>query len=378
MFDIAIHTDPRSLVNLSPEWEQLVKGKESELFSGPRWYEAHRQVESIQKLGIVTARLGGELVGVLPLCLLRSDWKGLFFSVITTIARGDHQAIAIREDLLPALLPQMLDRALAHFRGAGTFWWPFLPEDDPGLEVLRDYFRRRGSKTFEECEVSPRLRLQAGSFEELEKQWSKNHRIDVRRQRKRLAELGSLALWSPCTLEEANRVLDEFFDVHDEKWLAQGSPGRFRGENRRRQFREILKHLWGHEMHFTTVRLEDKHISYHFGFQSGGWIQWYRPSYRSEFHGYSPGKVHIALLLEDALRKGWAGFDFLNGNEPYKSLWANESRSIYSLWAETKPGAYSFRWFAEGKPYFRKKGAGYLSRTMVLLQKLKAGLKRRS
>ena len=114
----------------------------------------------------------------------------------------------------------------------------------------------------EEREQAPRLRLKTFEFTTVEQGWSANHRSTVRRKKRRLAEQGPVSLWQPATLEEAQPVLEEFFRVHDAKWLAQGFPGMFQDPKQRAHFHAILKRLWGRGVHFSTVRCGSADVSY--------------------------------------------------------------------------------------------------------------------
>lgn len=371
MISTRLLTRRDEIESVFPEWQALIQGSVAEVFSHPAWYEAYRIAENIRGIALVCAWHQGDLVGLLPLSRFRSDYTGLYFPFTAPFARGDYQPPIVKPGMAAEVLPIMLDAAFRHFGRSGTFWWPFIPGDDPSLPVFRKYFLEHQMPTYEAREVAPRLRINGMSFSELEKTWSGNHRTDVRRRRKRLAELGPVSLWQPSTLAEADTLLTEFFLVHDEKWLSQGFPGKFQSKVIRERFRETLRLLWGNGMHFTTVRCGDVNVSYHFGFLSGGWIQWYRPAYRSSYFGYSPGKVHVALLLEEACRNRWTGLDFLLGDEPYKSLWSNEVGHVVSIWAGSSRGAPSFWWFSSGKPYFRKRFLRYVSHARVFVQKLR-------
>jgi CelD/BcsL family acetyltransferase involved in cellulose biosynthesis len=310
----------------------------------------------------------------LPLGKVRNDARGLFFSQVTLFAQSDYQPLLVEAGYMETVLPQMLEAAFRHFGRRGVYWFPNIPETDPSLEVLRQHLRKQGMPFFEQSEVAPRLRLEGRDFDTLEKSWRSSHRIDVRRQRKRLAEQqGSLELWTPQSVEEAEPVLREFFKVHDEKWLAQGYPGRFQDPKQQALFLAILRHLWGKGVHFSTVRCGTLDISYGFGFFSGGWLQWFRPSYRSEFHGLSPSKIHIALLLEQGCREGWEGLDFLLGEEPYKLAWSNETTRVVSVQAGFRESSPAYFWFSKGKPFVRKKLATDYMRLQAAVQKWKKG-----
>jgi CelD/BcsL family acetyltransferase involved in cellulose biosynthesis len=238
--------------------------------------------------------------------------------------------------------------------------------------LLRSYFKQRRMPWVESGEGAPRLRLDGREFEEVEQDWTSSHRKDVRRQRKRLAaEKGPLSLWQPSSIEQAEPVLAEFFQVHDEKWLSQGFPGMFQSPEQQRHFRAILRHLWGKGLHFSTLLCGDTHVSYQFGFFAGNWLQWFRPSYRTEFGVYSPSKIHVGMVIEEACRQKWNGVDFLLGEEPYKLLWANDSTEVVNLHAGFHEWAPSYFWFTRGKPYVKERLAGRYVRAKAWLQNLR-------
>jgi len=78
------------------------------------------------------------------------------------------------------------------------------------------------------------------------------------------------------------------------------------------------------------------------------------PHFRPEFGVYSPTKVHIAMLIEEAA--AWvAGFDFLLGTEEYKSSWCNDVVEVVNIHAGFHQWAPTYFWFSRGKPFARRK-----------------------
>lgn len=369
MISVQISEGRAALEAISQEWENLLGNTFTSTFSGPAWYLAWLDAFETGPVAIITARVADRLVGVLPFARNRSDARGLFFTRVGPLALADYQPPIVAAEFASTALPAMLDAAIAHFGRRGVLWLPHIPTTDPSLGVLRSYFSSHDMPFAEESEIAPRLRLAGGDFASIEQSWSSSHRIDVRRQRKRLAAQGPVSFWQPATVEEAEPVLDEFFRVHDEKWLSQGFPGRFQEPEQRRHFHAMLRHLLGHGLHFSTVRCGDINVSYGFGFCSGGWVQWYRPTYRAEFQQVSPGKIHIALLIEEACRLGCQGIDFLLGEEPYKNLWANETMEVVNIHAGFSEWAPSYFWFARGKPYVKQRLALHYMRAQAWVQK---------
>jgi CelD/BcsL family acetyltransferase involved in cellulose biosynthesis len=354
MVSVQLSEGKEAIEAVAGEWESLVGDSFTAAFSRPGWFLAAIDVFHPDKIVVITAREGTRLVGVLPLARIRTDARGLFFTLVTPPARGDYNALIVSPELAAAVIPAMLERAFEYYGRRGVYWFPNIPDTDPSLEVLRAFFAAHHMPWVEEREQAPQLRFDSLEFPEVEKAWPASHRKDVRRQRKRLAEQGPVSLWQPATIAEAEPVLEEFFRVHDEKWLSQGFPGMFQNPKMREHFRAILKRLWGRGAHFSTLRCGSTDISYNFGFLSGGWVQWYRPSYRSEFGGYSPSKIHIAMLIEQACESHGQGFDFLLGAETYKVLWCNDQREVVNIHAGFHQWAPAYFWFTRGKPFVRQ------------------------
>lgn len=355
---------------LADEWDALVGDSFTAAFSQSAWYLAWLDAFQPQKIAVITAREGDELVGLLPLARARTDVRGLFFTNVAPIARGNYEAPIVRPEVAAEALPAMLDAAARYFGRYGTFWWPNIPTDDSSLDLLRKWLASRQMPHVEEKEVAPRLRLNGRTFEEVERDWTSSHRKDVRRQRKRLAsEKGPVSLWVPSSIEEAEPVLTEFFRVHDNKWLSQGFPGIFTPELQR-HFRAILRRLFGHSLHFSTVRCGETDVSYLLGFFAGGWLQYYRPSYRPEFGVYSPSKIHLGLIVEEACRQKWTGVDFLLGGYAYKYAWANETTEVTSVLAGFHKWAPSYLWFTRGKPWAKRRFTGVYNDAKIWLQRM--------
>ncbi len=369
MVSVQISEGRAAIESIAQEWEILVGDSSTAVFAKPGWFLAALDTFPERSVVVITARIGGRLVGVLPLARIRTDARGLFFSLVTPPARGDYNAPIVSPEVAAEALPAMIESAFRRFGTRGVYWFPNIPASDPSLDLLRSFLASHRMPWVEEREAAPRLRFDCLDFAAVEQLWPASHRKDVRRQRKRLAEKGPVSLWQPATIAEAEPVLAEFFKVHDDKWLAQGFPGLFQDPIQRRLYQAILRRLWENGLHFSTLRCGSTDISYHFGFFSGGWIQWYRPSYRPEFGGFSPSKIHIAMLIEQGCSLKWKGFDFLLGAEGYKNLWCNDEVEVVNIHAGFHNWSPAYFWFSRGKPFVRQRLQLTYFKTKAWLQK---------
>lgn len=358
-----------AIEKLAPEWESLIAPSAAAIFSHPAWYLAWAEAFRPEDVAVVTAREGNRLVGVLPLARVRTDARGLYFRPVAPFALGDYQPFIVAPTAASTVLPAILDTAVRRYGHRGVYWWPHVPGHDPSLEILKSWFDRNRMPFVEEEEIAPRLHIGGADYATVEKGWTANLRSDIRRKRKKLSEVGPVSLWQPQTADEAETLLHEFFEVHDAKWLSEGYPGRFQNPAERAHFRALLRRFWGRGIHFSTVRCGETNVSYHFGFVSGKWLLWYRPTYRPEFGRFSPSKIHISLLVEEACRHGWDGFDFLLGEEPYKYSWTNGDNRVVNIQSGFSKWAPSYFWFSRGKPFVRRKLQGAYMRWQARRQK---------
>lgn len=359
MISIQVHEGRSALTTLEPAWTQLLDQLSyARVFASPAWFQAWLDVYSPSKIAVVTAWRDGQMVGLLPVIRMRTDARGFFFSRVSPPAPGitDYQSPVVLPDAAAEALPALWDAQLRHF-GSSVQWWPNLPEDDPALDILKKYLARHGMPYYEEFEKAPYLSFAAESYTALEQNWTASHRKDFRRQRKRLEEIGPVSIWQPASAEEAEPILENFFTVHDQKWLDQGFPGIFSDPKTRAFFHAIRRRLFGKGLHFSTLRCGDIDVSYNFGFFSDGWMQWYRPSYRREFQVYSPSKIHIAMLMEQGYKAGGKGLDFLLGEEGYKLQWAPSRRRVVSIHAASSRFSPAYFWFSTGNHWLHDHGS---------------------
>jgi CelD/BcsL family acetyltransferase involved in cellulose biosynthesis len=366
---IHIARDRQALQAIAADWEALVGESYTATFSRPPWHLAWLEAYPPLGIALVSARSDGRLVGVLPLALVRSDVRGLYLPLVTSIARGDYQPPIVDPAMAAEVLPAMLDTAMEHFGSRSVYVFPNIPAKEPTLEILLSWLRSRGMAYAMTTDIAPRIRIGGRSYAQLEGTWSARHRREVRYKRRRLETLGDVRLWQPRTLEEALEAMQDFFAIHDEKWLSQGHPARFHDASSRRYFLAVARHLWNRGLHLSALRCGTANVYYSVSFISGGWVLLYKPASRIEYHKYSPGTVFISLLLEHACRSAWEGIDFLLGTEEFKSHWSNEALPVVSLCAASRARSLAFQWFTRGRPYLLEHVQPAMARVKARLQR---------
>jgi CelD/BcsL family acetyltransferase involved in cellulose biosynthesis len=191
-------------------------------------------------------------------------------------------------------------------------------------------------------DVSPYLDLQGKrTLDDLLAACRKSHRGDVGRQMRRLASKGplSLRLFRRDEQAAARQELTRFFGAYEREWSSRG-PSMFSSPLARGFLEGLLEDLlhtgW---LHFSVLTCGSCPIHWHFGYLWRERLYWTKVAYNPQWANFSPGKVHIAMLLDLCLQTGIRYFDFLYGDEAYKFLWAPQVAPLYRLewWNGVRP-----------------------------------------
>jgi CelD/BcsL family acetyltransferase involved in cellulose biosynthesis len=217
-----------------------------------------------------------------------------------------------------------------------------IPECD---QVIIPRLRSSMGADLDNCEqstVSPYIDL--NDCEKLDDVLSKcraSHRGDVKRQIKRLGEIGAVTMriFRRDEKEDAQEELSRFFKAYESQWKPKGTHT-YEPREAQNLFRYLINDMLETGLiHFSVLKCGDNSIHWHYGFLHNNRLYYYKPTYDVSWSNYSPGKVHVAYLIEECIRNKIRYFDFLYGGEPYKYNWAPIDEKLYCLkkWNGLRP-----------------------------------------
>ena len=179
----------------------------------------------------------------------------------------------------------------------------------------------------EHCsEESPVLDLQGVSdVAQILAKCSQNHRGDVRRRLRRLAEKGNVTLWVARPVDAEVAVIEfheHFVPAYNTIWDSHPAGNMLRQPGLAafltRIVSEGVQGGWGH---FVSLRVNDRPIAWHLGLYDHEALYWWVPTYDQSWEHFSPGKVLLAKLIEYGIAAQWSQIHFLTGGHPYKLAW---------------------------------------------------------
>ena len=312
------------------EWKDIMnKSIDAHVFFEPAmvkaWYETYIKISDIEPRFLV-ASLGDGPRGLLPLIKLNSSYKDAWLKILMPVGflEFDYHD--------PIFCGSISDNM------KNLFWGQLVEEFQDFLSTDCDLIKINGIRDipsikniFLKSDEAPFLILDKYiNVESLISNLDKRSRENVRRKRRKLDKNGALSL-KVFSKEDSNlalKSLNEFKKHHSAKWGMYLPPG-------------FLERLVGYSLsegflHMSMLYSGTDVVSWHIGFQHKKRFYWYLPAYSSNFAQYSPGQTHLILCIEDAIKNGSKIFDFLKGDEQYKSRWAHEKIELFDISQGTK------------------------------------------
>jgi CelD/BcsL family acetyltransferase involved in cellulose biosynthesis len=154
---------------------------------------------------------------------------------------------------------------------------------------------------------------------------SSSHRVDVGRQLRRLRAAGTVLLRTI----DSSRIEDVGVDFHDRLRPAYSAYWRMRsegcmldrpgiGEFVERVVSEGVRDGWAQ---YSILTVNGSPIAWHIGLRSQNALYWWIPAHSAEWRTYSPGKLLLALAIEQAIADRVTALHFLTGAQSYKMQW---------------------------------------------------------
>lgn len=201
-----------------------------------------------------------------------------------------------------------------------------MPENSADLALLRKRLSKPPFKSELEyfCDAPTRILGNADSDQDLV------NRKSLKRHFNWFKNQGELTFGHRESSDEISMSLDGFFEQHIGRRSITATESQFKDARQKEFYRELVKRFaprgW---LKFFSVELDGKPIAYHFGFEFGKKLYWYKPSFAIEYIKKSPGEVLLKTLFEYAIERQLKEFDFTAGNEAFKYRFANQVRKLY-------------------------------------------------
>lgn len=324
--DVVVLTRAEDFLRLEADWNRLWEaGPRREVFTTFAWARAYVRAYGAGGLLIAIARRNGQASAVLP--MIRQNGELRFIGV----PHSDYCDLVCDRETEFAELKQLIDAVAA----AGAPWkrmrfdnlsersrfYQLLANEESHLDLPCSL--RRGHK----CPTVIAEDNPEHIFGDL------IDKENPRRCEKRMASRGSLTCSHVTSRTELLGLLEVFFEQHRiRRGLATGSGGMFASEENRAFFRNLVEEFDpAGTLRFAVLRMNDRPVAIHFGFEMDGRYTWYVPAFDVDYWDDHPGLVLLRRLFDYACQRHLTEFDFTIGDEQYKNRFANHVAQNYVL-----------------------------------------------
>jgi hypothetical protein len=177
--------------------------------------------------------------------------------------------------------------------------------------------------------VSPYISI-SGSFEEFMCGVDGNIRNAIIRKQKKLNAQGFK--YSLYEYNEISQGLRDLFHLHELRAKSKNIKSSFTGQKLFDFHSDLLMRTDGEGKPWLRfIENNGKVISAFYGFSFGDRLFYYQIGFDPEWEQYSPGTILMYEVIKEAFSKGYREFDFLRGNEAYKTSWTKIQRPLYSI-----------------------------------------------
>ncbi len=199
--------------------------------------------------------------------------------------------------------------------GARRVRFDYLPDDTPTLAAFAEVLSAAGyAVTRRRLVTSPRVTL-AADFETYVQGLGKKERHELRRKLRRFEGAPDTSFrWA--TDAERPRVLDRFFGLHR---LSKGDKARFMTAETEAFFRDVADAIAPTgRLRLGVLRAHGADAAVLFAFAYGDTLALYNAAYDPALASLSLGIASHAFAIREAIAGGFAVYDLLRGDEPYK------------------------------------------------------------
>jgi CelD/BcsL family acetyltransferase involved in cellulose biosynthesis len=170
-------------------------------------------------------------------------------------------------------------------------------------------------------------------------------------------------------VDNVDNIMRTIRSIHIKCRQSKGETSWYTDERRYRFVSTILKRFGDRKrLDLVFLKLNDKIIAYYLGFLYNNIVYFWNTGFDPEFSHVSPGKLLLHYWIKDSFAEGYREFDFMVGEESYKSKWTSPIRQNYELFIFKNTARsnllkcyYTYKPMLRKNPYLRKIGHGMIS-----------------
>jgi CelD/BcsL family acetyltransferase involved in cellulose biosynthesis len=271
---------------------------------------------------MVTVRDGEKILAAAPLMSSKYRLYGLELRKIEFIATpaSDYHSFLLTEKK-----PEYVKMMLEHVNRTATEWdcieLQEIPEDSETAKILRNISKapfKFEERIMNQCPYT----LLPSKFEDYLQGLSYSFRKNLRRYERKLQKQFKVDFRICNDIDNVDVAIRTFFDLHQKEWQSKKQRGAF-SDQKFRDFhidiaRAFAKKGW---LTLNFLMLNDEPVVAGYDFIYAHKLFYYLSGFNPRYSKYNVGHLRHMYLIKHCIEKGIKEYDFMRGNEPYKTRW---------------------------------------------------------
>ena len=330
--EVTAYRDAAAFSELKPVWNELLKqAPMNRVFYTWEWQNTWWEAYEPGQLWILACRDNGVAKGIAPLFISESE-RGRSVQIIGCVDVTDYLDFIVDEGQMQDVYAAYADYLWNHRDEYDFLDFCNIPFDSPTQRLLPAALTSRGFETVvEQQEVCPVIELPNnwGGYLSL---LDKKQRHEVRRKIRRIQGSQEPIDWY---------IVNGHYDLDEEvtqfvRLMAASDPEKERflqDDSNLRFFQSIVPLLQERgwlQLSFLTIGEERAAAYINFVYENR--VMVYNSGHaHQDFGDLSPGIVLLAYNIKHAIEQGFAYYDFLRGDEPYKYRMGGRDTAVMNI-----------------------------------------------
>jgi CelD/BcsL family acetyltransferase involved in cellulose biosynthesis len=327
--DLSLHayTNLDELNALRPDWDELLSQyPAATTFSTWEWLSCWWRCFGHNRQLLTLALFdSGSLVGLAPLSIFQERTGWLSLRVIRLMGDGSGDSDNLDLPVRPGFERAFAEAILHYLRQRRNLWdvglLNTLPSCSPVAESMREILRSSSWKVFEHSSKSSAISLPE-SWELYAETLSSEDRKNLARYTRRLQTRYNTRIYRCSTPDELPACLEALFRLHQERWQSAGEPGSFSLAERREFYTQLSRSLLDRgRLELWVLELDGELVAVQFAFRHENKVFQLQEGYDHRRTSDRLGFVLRGEVLRQLIAERVRTYDFLGGEDPYKTRW---------------------------------------------------------
>jgi len=320
---------------LRADWDSLVESSVATIFLTHNWLDRWWQFYGRGfDLWILVVRDGESLIGLMPLVLVR---EAMGIRRLTFMGGGEVTPNHLNIIACPERFSEALGLICTYLLTCSSEWdfldIDKLPAQHIAVDLFRNAFMSRGLTLWRKVTARCPYAVLPESFGLYLQSLGYSTRAGYRRVKRYLErDFPGTRFDQVRSEEELDEVFERLVILHQVRWTKKGYPGAF-ARDRAVEFHRANAHdaLKSGLLRMYYLKVSGTIAAVYYCFRMANSVQYYIGGFDDRFAKYSPGMLITGYSIEQSIAEKASLFDFLEGDEGYKSHWASGVRENVRL-----------------------------------------------